>query len=543
MRRLALILFFTGCGELTGAIGNDGAIGAEPEAQAAAEAPRAEAPPQVQSLPQPLTGVAGALAVLSDRVIPNLVGSWAFTLDDADNLARMQLIRRDLDAVVAILRLPVPDPARAAAALRVPIIPLLEMSPGWKRTKQNNPNDFAKTKLAVARAGMDTAIALLTGNANGTSAQWQLHDVDVAGAKALLEGTALPNLTGASVFRLDQGDNLARMAIVEGQVRLAIAILSAPVLDGTRARAVLRSPALPLLYESPGWQRAKTANPDPVVFATTKIAIAAKAMEDAAQKLTPSAWPTVASKTRGKNGLYFYNWPGALGEAEVIRLAKQHGLWVAILVNETDHTPMRSGQYIPEAEIFGIRDRIKAAGVTVVASGWADPSVDLDRQAATIGRMSQGFDEYLLNIEAAWAWTHNPAADPTPGFLASAAFAPKVRAALGPNMPLSISIDWGNAIHFKPWLEAGASAVRVQSYLNQWTHKTPLRALELLGQAQGDLPQGVPPSMREVTYGKYGAWQQPLTSFSALDDEAGRPPRSVWAAEFCDAADISWLAR
>lgn len=249
----------------------------------------------------------------------------------------------------------------------------------------------------------------------------------------------------------------------------------------------------------------------------------------------PSKWPTVQSKTAGKNGLYYYNlW----NVDEAIAQAKAHGLWIAILVNETDMTPQREGARIPEGEIFAIRDRIKGAGVTCVATGWAEPFGDLHAQAQFIGHMAQGFDEYGLNIEVGWAYESGIAA-----FSKSDEFAPLLRSALGPNMPLSICPDWGNNIHWKPWIQVGLSAVRVQCYLNEWAHKSPKTGMALLGRDQADLPGGIPVLMREVVYGKYGAHNQPLSTWTAYDDEAGQPPRAVWAAEYADAADAAWLAR
>lgn len=253
------------------------------------------------------------------------------------------------------------------------------------------------------------------------------------------------------------------------------------------------------------------------------------------QPVSISPWPTVPSPTRGKNGLYYYTLTDV---AAAIRLAKAHGLWIAILVNETDQTPMREGQRIPESEIFAARDAIQNAGVTCVATGWAEPFGNLDSQAQFIGHMAQGFDEYGLNIEFAWTYEAG-----VPAFSQSDVFAPKVRAALGPRMPLSLCPDWGNNIHWRPWLEAGMSAVRVQCYLNEWPNKTPRSGMDLLGRDQHDLPGGVPVPMREVVYGKYGAHLQPLPTWTQQDNEAGQPPRSVWAAEFADDVDAAWIAR
>ena len=250
----------------------------------------------------------------------------------------------------------------------------------------------------------------------------------------------------------------------------------------------------------------------------------------------PVVVPKPPSKTAGKNGLYYYNATIDQG----IAMAKAHGLsYIAILVNETNLTPYRDGRR-PEGDIFAERDRIKNAGLLAIATGWAEPFGDLEAQAQFIGHMAQGFDEYMLNIEA--GWTFDAGID---AFLKSDVFAPRLRHYLGPDMPLSICPDWGNNIHWKPYIDAGLSAIRVQCYMNEWPHKDPKRGLgELLDRPQHDLPNGVPKGIsREACYGKYAAHNDALSNWSAQDDAAGRPPRTVWAAEFCTDPDAAWLSR
>jgi hypothetical protein len=254
-----------------------------------------------------------------------------------------------------------------------------------------------------------------------------------------------------------------------------------------------------------------------------------------------STFPMVPSKTRGRNGLYFYN----LQNIEAVaRYALQHNLWVGLLVNETNFTPWQDGRR-PKEAVWAEARALKNAGVTVVATGWAEPFGDLEAQAAFIGEMYHGggdlYDEYMLNIEAGWVFEAGYEA-----FSKSDVFAPKLRAHLGPNVPLSLCPDWGNNIHWRPYLEAGMSAVRWQCYLNEWPHKSPLRAIgELSDRAQHDLPNGIPKNVeRGVVYGKYPAHNQPLNSWTAQDDEAGQPPRSVWPGEFAlDDPDILWISR
>ena len=260
---------------------------------------------------------------------------------------------------------------------------------------------------------------------------------------------------------------------------------------------------------------------------------------------TPNPFPTVKSPTAGRNGIYYYNaTPDIL--ASHLPLLKQHNMWCAILVNETDLTPYRNGARLSNSYLFAMRDQIKSHGVTAVATGWAEPFGNLDSQAAKIGEMSQGFDEYMLNIEAAWVYEAGPDA-----FARSDIFAPKVRAAIG-NQPLSVCPDWGNNVHWHPWLMAGMSAVRWQCYLNEWEHKTPLRCIygkpdNFMQRGQHDLPAGIPQAIAsEICYGKYTPGtpkNRPLSTWTAYDDQAGKPARSCWAGEFCDTADIQWLAR
>jgi hypothetical protein len=251
--------------------------------------------------------------------------------------------------------------------------------------------------------------------------------------------------------------------------------------------------------------------------------------------------PTVKAPTVGKNGLYFYNLRDISG---TIRRCKQYGLYAALLVNETDLTPMQDGRR-PKADIWAEARALKNAGVTTVATGWAEPFGDLEAQAQFIADMFHGgggglYDEYMLNIEFPWVVQAGQEA-----WFRSDVFAPLLRQKLGKDVPLTICCDWGNEIHWLPWLQAGVAAIREQCYLNEWGHKTPADAVgRILNQGQHDLPNGIPKGIaREVVYGKYGGHEQPLSNWSSFDDAAGRPARSAWAGEFCDDADCAWLAR
>jgi hypothetical protein len=239
--------------------------------------------------------------------------------------------------------------------------------------------------------------------------------------------------------------------------------------------------------------------------------------------------------SKGKNGLYCYN----ADIEKAIHQCKAFGLsYIAILVNETNLTPYRDGRR-PKGEIFAEIEQIKQSGLICIATGWAEPYADLGAQAAFIGEMAAPADEYMLNIEV--GWTLDAGVEP---FGKSDIFAPLVRDRLG-NKPLSLCPDWGNNIHWHPWLVAGMFAVRWQCYLNQWPHKSPKRAItELSDRAQHDLPQGLPKNVsREVVYGKYGGYMEPLSNWTPQDDEAGKPPRSDWASEFNTDEDSIWLSR
>jgi hypothetical protein len=103
---------------------------------------------------------AAAVEKLRSEVIPNLEASTAFRLDQGDNLERMGIVRSGLDQVVDWLESPDLD-AAAAHSLRA-LAAVLETTPGYKRARGRNPRAFAKTKLGLARAGIDETVGLLT---------------------------------------------------------------------------------------------------------------------------------------------------------------------------------------------------------------------------------------------------------------------------------------------------------------------------------------------------------------------------------------------
>lgn len=248
----------------------------------------------------------------------------------------------------------------------------------------------------------------------------------------------------------------------------------------------------------------------------------------------PPQFKLVPSKTTGRNGLYFYDYPNAnIPESRLIELCRQHNLWIALLVHELDRAP------IPDFNADATRRRYQAAGVTVVATGWLDSGVDLAAQAAAAARFSQGYDEYMGNMEASWKWEAGADA-----FNRMSTFAPMLRRELGPTMPLSVSCEWGQVSAWRPLLEAGLSAIRPQCYLDEWGHMAPAEAIVRARWAQSDLPGGVPASVKvEPTYGQQRASSPPLSTWSSYDDQAGRPARSVWNARHCREADVAWIAR
>lgn len=105
---------------------------------------------------------AGARAKLTGTVIPNLVASTAFGYDSGDNLARMSIVKRELQIAADLLALPVPDPGRAHAVLAAPTIAVLKESPGYKKVLAGNPQTFATTKLGIAMKGLDFTMAKTT---------------------------------------------------------------------------------------------------------------------------------------------------------------------------------------------------------------------------------------------------------------------------------------------------------------------------------------------------------------------------------------------
>jgi hypothetical protein len=103
---------------------------------------------------------AAAVAKLRSEVIPNLEASSAFRLDQGDNLERMAIVRGGLDQAVGWLESP--DLAVAAAHSLRALVAVLETTPGYRRARGRNPKAFARTKLGLARAGIEEALALLT---------------------------------------------------------------------------------------------------------------------------------------------------------------------------------------------------------------------------------------------------------------------------------------------------------------------------------------------------------------------------------------------
>ncbi len=117
--------------------------------------------------PAPSTGaatppdVAGALRLLRSEAIPQLEASSAFRDATGDNPARMRIVRGAIDLAIDILALQPAAATRAADAILAAAIPILEGSPGWRRTRAANPLAFDRTRLAAARRALDGAVAKL----------------------------------------------------------------------------------------------------------------------------------------------------------------------------------------------------------------------------------------------------------------------------------------------------------------------------------------------------------------------------------------------
>ena len=278
------------------------------------------------------------------------------------------------------------------------------------------------------------------------------------------------------------------------------------------------------------------------VSPTWAVKLRALLASNAAHPIPPPIVPTppvehfkvVPSKTVGRSGLYFYDYPNSnIDEGTIIRLCKEHNLWIALLVHELARAPE------PDFNANATRQRYQSQGITVVATGWLDSNYDLDSQAAAAGHYSQGYDEYMGNMEATWKWEYGQAA-----FSKMNVMAPLLRAALGPEMPLSVSCEWGQVSKWRPLLEVGLSAIRPQCYMDEWPHMSPKEAIIRAHWTQGDLPNGIPSTCKvEPTYGQQRASSPGLSAWTAYDDEIGRPPKSVWNARHCREADVQWLAR
>lgn len=246
-----------------------------------------------------------------------------------------------------------------------------------------------------------------------------------------------------------------------------------------------------------------------------------------------SAWPTVPAQTAGRCGLYFYTYDNKpMSDGELIQLCHQHNLWVALLTWELDRRPN------PAYDTETTRQRLQAAGITVVSSGWVEAGFDHDAQARAAAQFSQGYDEVLINAEASWSY-------PAPGFSAMGSFAPKLRQAIGPRMPLSVSCLWGQQSWWRPLLEAGMAIVRPQPYMNEWPHQDVAESVVRCGWDQNDLKGGVPAKMVEPTLGNYGAHLMSVDEYEPRVRAAlalGAPAVSTWAAEYLPVAQYAKFA-
>jgi hypothetical protein len=251
--------------------------------------------------------------------------------------------------------------------------------------------------------------------------------------------------------------------------------------------------------------------------------------------IEPGSWPfkAVPSKTAGRCGLYFYTYDNKpMDDATLISLCKQHNLWVALLTWELDRDP------VPKYNTEAVRQRLQGQGITVVSSGWVEAEFDHQAQAVAAAQHSVGYDEVLINAEASWGY-------PAPGFSAMGSFAPKLRTAIGPNMPLSVSCLWGQQTWWKPLLEAGMSVVRPQPYMNEWPHQDVAECVARCGWSQSDLKGGIPAHMVEPTLGTYGAHLMSMTDYAgrvAAAIQLGARACSTWAAENLPVPEYPMLA-
>jgi hypothetical protein len=249
----------------------------------------------------------------------------------------------------------------------------------------------------------------------------------------------------------------------------------------------------------------------------------ARALRATVPRLPPPRQPAVTGPP--VKGLYFYsaaNTPG--GVDRIITNARRYGFtWVAFLTHEG---PAIVGPlYNPP----GWRERLQAAGLKVCASGWLTGSNEA-AEARAAADSSAGFDCYIANAEAAFAFDGGD-------FYASDRFVAAFRQLTA--IPGRVSIMWGQAAHFRPWLANGFREVMPQAYANQWPHMHPCQSVALAGRPQHDLPDGVPAAQVEPTLGFY--WGATADLYLPLLGECRLAGFSVWAAEFLTDRDYELL--
>lgn len=230
--------------------------------------------------------------------------------------------------------------------------------------------------------------------------------------------------------------------------------------------------------------------------------------------------------TKGRKGLYFYNEINAPGF--ILDAVRQHNWWVALLVHEKGN--IVEGLHNHQS----VRDDLQKAGITVVASGWIEGD-DPETETSVAALASIGFNEYMANAENPFFGYSSGGA----AFARSSAWAPRFRSKT--NIPISLSVEWGEAIHLKPWLEIEKGlVVRPQCYMNQFAHMTPASAVNLLGMPQAD-SSGLRPDQVEPTLGKWGGYDVPISFYFDAWQQAklaGAVACNVWGGEFMDGADL-----
>jgi hypothetical protein len=447
--------------------------------------------------------VPGARALLQNLVIPNLQASFAWRLREGDNAARMSVVRRGIDLALDLLALRFPMTRRAAAVLRSPVIPVLESSPGYRRTLAANPNVFAATRIAIARRGLAQAAARLVRVAFAPT-DAPAAPPDAAGARGLLRGTAIPNLEASTAYRMDEGDNLARMSLVHIALEIAADLLALTPPEARGAAGLLRSLVVPVLESAPGYRIVLSRNPN--AFWHTRLGVARRAIADALARLLPPAPPTVWERA----GLFIANASAFSSHLRAPQLQTGGFAWLAVKIHDGSRLEPAN-----EHELAGgWARRFREAGIVVGAWGVnrAEPEIEAALAADLVQRW--GFAFYIADAEIEYKYTQGDGSFSPEAYGRSRRFVAAFRARL-PSLPAALS-SYGRTdladIDWTAWREAGFDWLP-QAYWNDYEIYEPL-ACVLAAERSGWPRTRVHPTV--------GIWGGGIRGYVSLESYAAR---------------------